>query len=194
MNDIILATNNQGKMKELQALLSPMRCISQQTLGIPEVAETGLSFIENAIIKARHASCFGHKPALADDSGLVVLALNGKPGIYSARFAGVGATDKDNIALLLKKLDSIPDENRQAYFYCAIAYVQSADDPTPIIATGSCLGQITREPQGDQGFGYDPVFYLPEHQCTFAQLPAEIKNTMSHRAMAFAQFQSVFQG
>ncbi|MDP3706295.1 MAG: RdgB/HAM1 family non-canonical purine NTP pyrophosphatase [Legionellaceae bacterium] len=192
MNELILATSNSGKIRELQSILSSVRCISQHALGISDAEETGLSFIENAIIKARHASSFGHKPALADDSGLVVLALNGRPGIYSARFAGVRSTDQENIALLLKQLADTPDDSRQAYFYCAIALVQRADDPTPIIATGSCSGLISRDPQGDDGFGYDPVFYLPEYECTLAQLPEEIKNTVSHRAMALAQLRHVF--
>lgn len=187
VNEIILATSNKGKLAELQAILSPIHCISQTTLGIESADETGLSFVENAIIKARHASRIANKPALADDSGLVVAALNGAPGIYSARFAGVDATDNDNIELLLKQLAGIGDEYRQAYFYCAIALVQHADDPTPILATGKFAGIINRERQGEQGFGYDPIMYLPDYQCTVAQLPANIKNTISHRALALKQ-------
>ena len=187
VNEIILATSNKGKLAELQAILSPIHCISQTTLGIESADETGLSFVENAIIKARHASRIANKPALADDSGLVVAALNGAPGIYSARFAGVGATDNDNIELLLKQLASIGDEYRQAYFYCAIALVQHADDPTPILAMGKFAGIISRERQGEQGFGYDPIMYLPDYRCTVAQLPANIKNTISHRALALKQ-------
>ena len=187
MNELILATGNQGKIVELQALLSPTHCISQNALGIESAEETGLSFIENAIIKARHASRLAQKPALADDSGLVVLALDGKPGIYSARFAGIDADDNDNINLLLEKMATIPDDQRQAYFYCALALVQHADDPTPIIATGKFSGTITRSRSGEQGFGYDPIMYIAKHQCTVAQLPAHIKNTISHRAMALKQ-------
>ena len=183
MKEIVLATSNPGKLIELQTLLSPIQCISQKTLGIEDADETGLSFVENAIIKARHASRLSNKPALADDSGLVVTALNGAPGIYSARFAGTGVSD-DNIDLLLKKLAHIDDEHRQAYFYCALALVQHADDPTPILATGELLGSISRERHGEHGFGYDPVMYLREYQCTVAELPANIKNTISHRALA----------
>ncbi len=187
VSELILATSNPGKVAELQAILSPILCIPQQALAIEDAAETGLSFIENAIIKARHASRMGNKPALADDSGLVVDALNGQPGIYSARFAGIGATNQDNIDLLLQRLIEVPDGQRLAYFYCAIALVQHADDPIPFIATGKLAGSITRQEQGGYGFGYDPVFYLEEYQCTAAQLPAEIKNKISHRAIALTQ-------
>lgn len=184
MKELILATGNKGKITELEAILAPIHCINQTSLGIDSVEETGLSFVENALLKARHASRIANKPALADDSGLVVAALQGQPGIYSARFAGNHATDAENIALLLKKLENTPEDERQGYFYCAIALVQHADDPTPIIACGRLAGLITRHSQGACGFGYDPVFYLPSHQCTAAQLPANIKNTISHRAKA----------
>ncbi len=184
MKNLILATSNPGKIAELQTMLPSFHCISQTTLGITDADETGLSFIENAIIKARHASRLGNQPALADDSGLVVEALNGAPGIYSARFAGPQANNQDNIDLLLSRLAHIPDDKRSAYFYCAIAMVQHADDPTPIIATGKLTGQISRECRGEHGFGYDPIFYLPDYQCTLAELASEIKNAISHRAMA----------
>ena len=187
MNELILATSNPGKIIELQAMLSPIHCISQNTLGLSSADETGLSFIENAIIKARHASLFANKPALADDSGLVVPSLQGKPGIYSARFAGNKASDRDNIDLLLKKLANVHAEQRQAYFYCALALVQHADDPTPLIATGKLEGVISQEPQGEHGFGYDPIFYLTDFHCTMAQLPTQIKNTISHRALALLE-------
>ena len=187
MKKIILATSNTGKIKELQTLLAPIECISQHTLGIDSPPETGLSFIENALIKARYASQLSQQPALADDSGLVVHALHGQPGIYSARFAGVGATDTENIDYLLEKLIDTPIDARQAFFYCAIVLVSHADDPTPLIATGVLHGLIAISRAGEHGFGYDPVFYLPEHQCTLAQLPSDIKNKMSHRAMALNQ-------
>lgn len=190
-NNLILATSNKGKIAELQAMLPAFHCISQTSLGITDADETGLSFIENAIIKARHASRLANQPALADDSGLVVNALNGAPGIYSARFAGPSADAHDNINLLLSRLDGIPDEQRSAYFYCAIALVQHADDPTPIIATGKFSGNIMRECRGKHGFGYDPVFYLPDYQCTMAELPSEIKNKISHRALALKQLHNV---
>lgn len=187
MNPLILATSNPGKITELQAMLPSFQCISQQSLDIDDADETGLSFIENAILKARHASRIGQKPALADDSGLVVDALNGQPGIFSARFAGPTANPEDNINLLLKHLMDVPDEQRHAYFYCAIAFVKHANDPTPLVATGQLIGQITHERQGSHGFGYDPVFYLPDHQCTLAELPSTLKNTISHRAKALKQ-------
>jgi XTP/dITP diphosphohydrolase len=187
VKELILATSNRGKIVELQTLLSPIHCISQNDLGIESAEETGLSFIENAIIKARHASRLAQKPALADDSGLVVPALDGHPGIYSARFAGIDASDNDNIDLLLEKMATIHDDQRQAYFYCALALVQYADDPTPIIATGKFAGTITRASIGEKGFGYDPIMYIADYQCTVAQLPAHIKNTISHRAIALKQ-------
>ncbi|WP_412754151.1 RdgB/HAM1 family non-canonical purine NTP pyrophosphatase [Legionella londiniensis] len=190
-NELILATSNPGKIKELKELLSPIACIPQQELGITDAEETGLSFIENAILKARHASSLGKKPALADDSGLVVKALAGQPGIYSARFAGQNASAEDNSRLLLKQLEHIGDEKaRSAYFYCAIAVVEHEYDPTPLIATGKLEGYITRKPQGTEGFGYDPVFYLPEYHCTVAELPIAVKNKISHRAQALMYLKS----
>lgn len=187
MNQLILATSNAGKIAELQSLLPSFQHISQQTLGITDADETGLSFIENAIIKARNASRFGSAPALADDSGLVVPALNNQPGIYSARFAGPSATDNDNINLLLARLADTPDEQRHAYFYCAIALVQHADDPIPLIATGTLSGTISSQPAGKHGFGYDPVFYVADYNCTLAELTPTVKNTISHRAQALKQ-------
>lgn len=191
MKEIILATSNSGKIKELQHLLTPIHCIAQNTLGISSVEENGLSFIENAIIKARHASLLADKPALADDSGLVVPALNGEPGIYSARYAGVDATDKRNIDLLLKHMTHLITDQRQAFFYCAIALVQHATDPTPLIATGIFHGSISTTASGEDGFGYDPIFYVAEYQCTAAQLPATIKNKISHRAKALSQLRAL---
>lgn len=187
MASFVLATNNLGKLAEFQALLPSFQFISQASLQVTPVEETGLSFIENALIKARHASQQTNKPALADDSGLVVHYLNGAPGVYSARFAGPQSSDQDNITKLLEHLDGVPTEQRRAYFYCAIAFIQHANDPTPILATGSLHGTITTLPQGTNGFGYDPVFYLTSHQATLAQLPSSIKNTISHRAMAMQQ-------
>lgn len=191
MKEIILATSNSGKIRELQALLDPVRCIAQADLGISDAEETGLSFIENAIIKARHASLVAEKPALADDSGLVVPALHGEPGIFSARYAGHEASDKENIHLLLSNMAHLESEQRYAYFYCAIALIQYAQDPTPLIATGLFPGSITNVPSGTEGFGYDPIFYVKEYQCTAAQLPAKIKNTISHRAHALKQLRAL---
>ena len=184
MNKIILATSNTGKIAELRVLLSPIQCISQQTLGIHDADETGLSFIENAIIKARHASQLSGEPALADDSGLVVRRLNGRPGIYSSRFAGPNASDKENIDYLLSELHDTPPHERDAYFYCAIVLVSRANDPTPVIATGRLNGIIAETRSGNHGFGYDPIFYLPEKHCTLAELSPNVKNTISHRAQA----------
>ncbi len=189
MNELILATSNKGKIKELSALLSPTICIPQSELGIEDAEETGLSFVENALIKARHASRFAKIPALADDSGLVVPALDGAPGIYSARYAGLNANDSNNIELLLKNMATLSKEQRTAYFYCAIALVQHEKDPTPIIATGILHGTIITEAKGEHGFGYDPIFFIASYQCTAAQLSASIKNTISHRALALKQLQ-----
>nr|HAT8714644.1 RdgB/HAM1 family non-canonical purine NTP pyrophosphatase [Legionella jordanis] len=190
MSEIILATSNPGKIKELQEILSPLQCIPQNTLGIETAIETGFSFIENAILKARHASRVAKKAALADDSGLVVEALQGEPGIYSARYAGDNATDEENISLLLNRLRYVEEEKREAYFYCAIAVLRHEQDPTPLIATGKMKGRIVLKPQGEQGFGYDPIFFLDSYQCTVAQLTAKIKNEISHRAQALQQLRS----
>lgn len=193
MNELILATSNAGKIKELAAILAPIHCIAQSDLGIESVDETGLSFIENALLKARFASHRANKPALADDSGLVVPALNGEPGIYSARFAGLNVTDTDNIQLLLHKMKSLVGEQREAYFYCAITLVRFANDPTPLVATGVFKGFITQTLQGEGGFGYDPVFYVPQFECTAAELPSTIKNQISHRAKALEQLRTLLQ-
>ena len=193
MKEIILATSNPGKVRELKEILAPIQCITQNDLEISGAEETGLSFIENAIIKARHVSSVANKPALADDSGLVVPALNGQPGIFSARYAGIAATDAENIQLLLNNMAHLPFEQRHAFFYCAIALVLHAKDPTPIISTGIFYGTINTAPCGKQGFGYDPVFYVKEYQCTAAQLPATIKNTISHRANALKHLRTQLQ-
>ncbi len=193
IKELLLATSNAGKIEEFKAILSPIRCIAQNALHIESADETGLSFIENAIIKARHASRLAKMPALADDSGLVVPALHGEPGIYSARFAGMHATDDDNIELLLTKLVHVEEEQRGAYFYCALALVQHADDPAPLVATGKLIGKISKERQGEHGFGYDPVFYLADQLCTAAQLSPQIKNTISHRALALKQLRAMMK-
>lgn len=190
MKEIILATQNRGKIAEFEALLAPIPCISLPSLGLMESpAETGLSFVENALIKARFVSAKLHKPALADDSGLVVPYLNGEPGIYSSRYAGPTANSQDNIALLLQKLEGASGSERQAFFYSAIVLVQHAEDPMPLIACGQWSGTIALRPEGEGGFGYDPIFYLPSHQCTAATLPAKMKNSISHRAKALRLLQ-----
>ena len=183
---IVLATGNLGKIEEFRSLLSPRHCIPQSDLDISDVEETGKTFIENALLKARHASFISNMPAIADDSGLVIPALGGKPGIYSSRFAGEHATDQDNIKQVLKLLraKSPHDATHKAFFYCAIVLIEYGDDPTPLFGTGSLEGEIVFTPKGSYGFGYDPIFYLPEYECTLAELSLTIKNTLSHRARA----------
>lgn len=186
MTQIVLASNNQGKVREIGQMLTELELevVPQSTFNIEDAEETGLTFVENAIIKARHASTEAGLPAIADDSGLEVDALNGAPGIYSARFAGKGASDEQNLQKLLRELENIPDKQRTARFQCLMVYMRHAQDPTPIICQGTWEGIITMEPRGDNGFGYDPVFYVPSHQCTSAQLAPKVKNQLSHRGQA----------
>ncbi len=186
MKKIVLASNNKGKVREINQILAELdiSVLPQSDFNVEEVEETGLTFVENAILKARNAAEQSGLPAIADDSGIEVDALNGEPGIYSARYAGVGASDEDNLQKLLQALQDVPEEKRTARFQCLMVYMRHAKDPTPIICQGVWEGIITREPQGDNGFGYDPVFYVPDHNCTSAQLPAEVKNQLSHRGQA----------
>jgi XTP/dITP diphosphohydrolase len=186
---IVLASHNPGKIREFRELLLPftLDIIPQDELQVDEPEEIGMSFIENALLKARHAAEKTGLPAIADDSGLVVTALGGAPGIHSARFAGTGSAE-DNIAKLLDALKNVPDEKRQAYFYCALAFVMRADDPVPLICTGKWHGRILSTKKGLQGFGYDPVFFVPELNVTAAELPAEVKNKLSHRGLALRSF------
>jgi len=183
---IVLASNNRGKVREIGQLLAgrEIEILPQSEFKIPEVEETGLTFVENAILKARNAAAHSGLPAIADDSGLEVDALQGQPGIYSARFAGPGASDADNNARLLEALADVPDEQRTARFQCLMVYMRHEKDPTPIICQGTWEGRILREPQGENGFGYDPLFFVPEKGCSAAELPAEVKNTLSHRGQA----------
>ena len=185
MKKIILATGNKGKVRELNAMLKGYyKVISKSDMQVEEVPETGATFIENALIKARNASLQSKLPALADDSGLQVEALNGAPGIYSARYAGEGATDKDNIEKLILNMDQ--HSNRKAHFCCAMVFVESANDINPIIIEKQWEGELLREPIGINGFGYDPIFYLRDHECSSAQLEPEIKNEISHRGQALS--------
>jgi XTP/dITP diphosphohydrolase len=188
MTRIVLASGNHGKIAEISALLAPLsvNIIPQTDFDIVEAEETGLTFVENAIIKARHAAAATGLPALADDSGLEVDALQGAPGIWSSRFAGPDADDRDNVDKLLKELRAVPEAERSARFQCLMVYMSHAKDPTPLICQGTWEGRILFEPRGSNGFGYDPVFYVPEHNCASAELPAETKNRISHRGQALA--------
>jgi XTP/dITP diphosphohydrolase len=183
---VVLASGNTGKLRELEDVLAPLGVTlrSQAHFDVPEIEETGLSFVENAIIKARAAARHSGLPAIADDSGLEVDYLKGAPGIYSARYSGSG--DEANNALLLQELDDAPEAQRSARFQCVLVYMRHAQDPSPLICQASWEGFILFEPIGENGFGYDPLFYSPEHQCSSAQLPPDIKNRISHRAKASA--------
>jgi len=182
----VLASNNKGKLREFNNMFANMsiNVLPQSEFNIEEVEETGLSFVENAILKARNAALHSGLPAIADDSGIEVDALQGAPGIYSARFAGVGASDADNLKKLLKELEGVPTAERSARFQCLLVYMRHANDPTPIICQGTWEGVILEAPQGENGFGYDPVFFVPEKNCSSAELDADVKNSMSHRGKA----------
>lgn len=189
---LILASSNQGKLAELRALLGAGYALHPQSeFGVADAEETGLSFIENAILKARHAARATGLPALADDSGLCVDALHGAPGLYSARYAGAHGDSETNIDKLLRELDGVDDADRSARFVCVLALVRHADDPMPLIAEGIWEGRILHERQGDNGFGYDPVFFSPAHGCSAAELPAEVKNRDSHRGIALAKLRAM---
>lgn len=181
---LVLATGNQGKVKELAAMLEALNIdvLPQSQFNVPEVAETGTTFVENAIIKARHAAKITGLPAVADDSGIEVDALNGAPGVYSARFAGPNASDSDNIHKLLADMEGKTE--RSARFWCVLVYMRHADDPTPIICQASWEGKITEQPAGSGGFGYDPIFFVPTLNCSAAALSKEQKNAISHRGQA----------
>lgn len=186
MTTIVLATGNQGKVNELASLLAEqhIEIKPQSEFNVSEVAETGTTFVENAIIKARHAAKITGLPAIADDSGLEVDALNGAPGVYSARYAGENANDDDNTNKLLSALELVADEHRSARFHCVLVYMRHENDPTPLICHGVWQGSIGREKLGAEGFGYDPVFWQEDHQMTSAQLPRALKNQLSHRGQA----------
>ncbi len=189
LQDVVLATGNMGKLAEFRQLLAPLdfQIHPQSEFQSGSVEETGLTFVENAILKARHASRVSGLPALADDSGLEVDALNGAPGIYSSRHAGESATDADNVEKLLGQLEGIPTEKRTARFQCLLVYLRHADDPTPLICQGTWEGYILEEARGDHGFGYDPVFFVPDAHCASAELEPDEKNRHSHRARAIEQ-------
>lgn len=186
----VLASSNAGKLREFSKLLSDLQVelVTQSSLNIAPAVEDGLSFIENAIKKARHASQHSGLPALADDSGIEVDALQGAPGIYSARYAGEGASDADNIDKLLAALADVPDAQRSARFRCVIAWVCHPNDPMPLVVDGAWEGRILHARAGEGGFGYDPVFYAPEYQCAAAELTPEQKAAVSHRGQAIRAF------
>lgn len=183
---IVLATGNTGKVRELQQLLghSGYTIEPQSDFAVPDAVEDGLSFVENALIKARNAARHTGLPAIADDSGIAVDALGGAPGIHSARYAGETASDEENLQHLLDNTLDVPDDARHARFICLMVYIGHADDPTPLICQGEWPGRLLREPQGTNGFGYDPIFYVPEKGCTSAQLSSDEKNAISHRGKA----------
>ena len=185
---LVIASNNRGKIAELADLLAPLNMtpVAQGELGVSEADEPAVTFVENAILKARHAARETGLPALADDSGLAVDALDGKPGVRSARFAGEQATDQDNVAALLKALEGLAPEQRGAQFHCVLVYLRHADDPTPIICHGQWPGQILEQPRGDGGFGYDPIFLAPETNTSAAELSRGEKAKISHRGRALA--------
>lgn len=183
---VVLASGNAGKLRELNRVLSPLGMVlrSQAEFDVPEVEENGLSFVENAIIKARAAAKHSGLPAIADDSGLEVDYLSGAPGIHSARYSGEG--DEGNNRKLLAALHGVAEEQRSARFQCVLVYMRHGADPTPLVCQASWEGRILQQPRGEAGFGYDPLFYVPDQQCSSAQLPPEVKNRISHRARASA--------
>jgi len=186
MTEIVLASSNKGKVREFNQLLATLDIMvrPQGEFNVEDAEETGLTFVENAILKARNAAQHTGLPAIADDSGLEVDALNGAPGIYSARYAGTGASDQANLEKLLADLHGVPDAKRTARFQCLLVYMRHANDPTPLICQGTWEGRILAAPRGENGFGYDPVFFVPTHDCSSAELPADVKNSLSHRGRA----------
>ncbi|EKK4080017.1 XTP/dITP diphosphatase [Cronobacter dublinensis] len=186
MQKVVLATGNAGKVRELASLLREfgLDIVAQTELGVDSAEETGLTFIENAILKARHAAQVTGLAAIADDSGLAVDALGGAPGIYSARYAGADASDRANLEKLLDALKEVPDDKRQAQFHCVLVYLRHAEDPTPLVFHGVWPGVIARTPAGQGGFGYDPIFFVPSEGKTAAELTREEKSAISHRGQA----------
>ncbi|MDR6839753.1 RdgB/HAM1 family non-canonical purine NTP pyrophosphatase [Pseudoxanthomonas sacheonensis] len=186
---LVLASSNQGKLEELRSLLADngIELIAQSDLGVEDAEETGATFIENALIKARHATLVTGLPALADDSGICVDALNGAPGLYSARYAGEHGNASRNIDKLLETMRELPDQERGAHFYCVLVLLRHADDPQPLIVEGQWNGSILRERRGGGGHGYDPVFFDPLHGQSAAEMEMELKNRLSHRGQALAR-------
>ncbi|MEO7067567.1 MAG: RdgB/HAM1 family non-canonical purine NTP pyrophosphatase [Rhodanobacter sp.] len=196
MQRIVLASSNRGKLAEFNALLadSGLEIVTQASLGIDDAEETGLTFVENALLKARHAARQSGLPALADDSGLCVEALKGAPGLYSARYAGHHGDDAANNAKLLQALSDVPTERRRAFFMCALVLLQHADDPAPLIVEGRWYGHVLKAPRGAHGFGYDPLFQPDGQTVSSAELDVTDKNQLSHRGQALAQLRTRLQG
>jgi XTP/dITP diphosphohydrolase len=193
--ELVLASGNAGKLREIVAMLAglPITVRSQADFAVNSVEETGTTFVENAIIKARHAARISGCPALADDSGIAVDALGGAPGVYSARYAGVDASDKDNLDKLLDATRDVPDAARGCRFVCVMVAMRDADDPLPVIATGIWPGQLLRTPRGDGGFGYDPIFLVPDQACSSAELSPALKNQLSHRGQALRALRAALE-
>jgi XTP/dITP diphosphohydrolase len=186
---IVLASGNKGKLREFQELLANRgyEVLPQSDFAVTEAEETGTTFVENAIIKARHACRATGLPAIADDSGIEVDALNGRPGVYSARYSGANANDISNNAKLLQELNGVPEAQRSARYHAVLAYMRHADDPIPILCHGVWEGVILTEPRGEGGFGYDPLFFVPSHNCASAELDKAEKNRISHRGKAMQE-------
>ena len=195
MEKVVLATGNKKKVEELNALLADLdyAVVPQSEFNVESVPETGTTFVENAIIKARHAARVTGLPAIADDSGIEVDALLGRPGVYSARYAGEDASDEDNLEKLLEDMNGVPAVLRSARYWCVLVYMRHADDPTPIICQASWEGSLATEPVGENGFGYDPIFNVPDLDCTAAELNPATKNSLSHRGKALAQLVKALQ-
>jgi XTP/dITP diphosphohydrolase len=195
MNQIVLASGNKGKLREFADLFAAfdIEVVPQSEFDVPEAEETGLSFVENAIIKARNAAYHTGLPAIADDSGIEVDYLLGAPGIYSARYSGPNATDESNLQALLYALQDVPEKERAARYQCVLVMMRHSKDPTPMIAQASWEGGILEQKAGDGGFGYDPIFWVPEHQCSAAEITAEQKHAISHRGKAMRQLLNQFQ-
>jgi XTP/dITP diphosphohydrolase len=184
LQKIVLASGNPGKIREIQAILADHPIVAQSAFNVIDAEETGSTFVENAILKAKNAALHCQLPAIADDSGLVVDALNGAPGVFSARYAGAGASDQDNVDKLLRDLEGVPAELRTARFICVMVFMEHAHDPCPVIAQGVWEGRILDHAVGENGFGYDPVFWVPERHCASAELAPDVKNSLSHRGQA----------
>lgn len=195
MKKVVLASGNPGKVREIGEMLKDLgiEVVPQSEFDVPEAEETGTTFVENAIIKARNTAQHTGLPAIADDSGIEVDALNGAPGVYSARYSGPKADDEANNRKMLDELSGVADEERTARYQAILVYMSHAGDPTPLISQGSWEGRILEQARGENGFGYDPIFYVPEHDCSSAELSPETKNQLSHRGKALRELVSLLQ-